>query len=215
MQENGGPNATELLEAITPKQVQQLQAFARQRLRRAANTPWLQRYLTLTSAEDLVQEAKAKLLLGEQFPRTGRRLKPRDRVSVQACLACLRGIIESDLSHLLNVARGRGEHLSVGDSRTEPGTVDPPDPLDPAGELVRRDLRRVGFARLRERAAAEHDLLPAIRGWEEGFLTDDRIAAEELDRKSAHRLRVMFREVLQRLAGELNVTPVSGKEMLL
>jgi hypothetical protein len=38
-QEDGGPSATELLEAITPEQEQQLQAFARWRLRRAANTP--------------------------------------------------------------------------------------------------------------------------------------------------------------------------------
>src|ERR1035441_6912286 len=91
-QENGGPSATELLEAITPEQEQKLQAFARQRLRRAANTRWLQRYLAPNSAEDLVQEAKAKVLLGEQFPRAGRRLKPRNRVSVEACLACLRGI---------------------------------------------------------------------------------------------------------------------------
>jgi DNA-directed RNA polymerase specialized sigma24 family protein len=214
-QETGGPSATELLEAITPEQEQQLQAFARRRLRRAANTPWLQRHLAPNSAEDLVQEAKAKVLLGEQFPRVGRRLKPRNRVSVEACLACLRGIMESDLSNLLKVARRRGEHLSVGDSRTEPGTVDPPDPLDPAGNLVRRDLRCVGFARLRERAAAEPDLLPVILQWEEGFLTDDRIAAEELNRKPAHRVRVMFREVLQELAAELSVAPVTGKEMLL
>ena len=123
--------------------------------------------------------------------------------------------MESDLSNLLKVARHRGEHLSVGDSRSEPGAVDPPDPLDPAGDLVRRDLRCVAFARLQERAAAEPDLLPAILQWEEGFLTDDRIADEELDRKPAHRVRVMLREVLQELAAELSVASVTGKEMVL
>ena len=102
--------------------------------------------------------------------------------------------------------------------------ADPDESLRP---LYREHLLQEGFelvtassglecvARLRERAAAEPDLLPVILQWEEGFLTDDRIAAEELDRKPAHRVRVMFREVLQELAAELSVAPVTGKEMLL
>ena len=89
--ENGSPTATDLLEAITPHQEQQLAAFARQRLRRLASTRWLQRYFAAIDPEDLVQEAKLKVLIGEQFPRAGRRLKPRNRASLEAFLACLSG----------------------------------------------------------------------------------------------------------------------------
>jgi hypothetical protein len=206
-QENGAPSATELLEAITPEQERQLQAFARLRLRRVAYAPWLQRYFASISAEDLVQQAKTKVLIGEAFPRAGRRLTARNRASVEACLACLRGIMQ--------IARRRGEHLPVGDAGADLGNVDPADPLDPVAHLARRDLSRVVFARLRERAAAEPDLWPALQRWEEGFLSDDRVAAGELDRKPAYRLRVFAREILKELSAELSVAPVSGREILI
>ena len=212
---SGAPSAAQLLEAITPKQEQQLTNFARRRLSRINGGERLRQFFCSLSPEDLVQDAKYKVLLGEEVPGAGRRLKARNRVSVEAFINCLRGIIESDLSSLLKAANRRSqEHLPVGDTESEPGMVDPRDPLDQADEIARRDLRRVVFARLRENLAAEPGLLPRMLQWEEGFLEDDRVAADALDRKPAQRLRELVRPICKELSSEVSPAP-TGKEILL
>jgi hypothetical protein len=107
---------------------------------------WRNGHLADTDAEDLVAEALLKIQLGEQDPRLGRRLKPEKRATTASFLVGVKGVINSHLSHLLESARNRYEHLSIGEPETEPGAVNPPDPTDPGRLLLRRDLHRVLFS---------------------------------------------------------------------
>ena len=168
LQETGGAySAAELLAALTPEDYQRLVGFARYRLRTVVTARWLQRHLADTDAEDLVAEALLKIQLGEQDSRLGRRLKPENRATTASFLVGVKGVINSDLSHLLDSARNRCEHLSIGEPETEPGAVNPPDPTDPGRLLLRRDLHRVLFSQLYARAAEQPRLLAVIKEWDQ------------------------------------------------
>ena len=76
LEENHGAySVEELLAAMSHTQYRRIIGYARLRLRAAAGTRWLQRFLAATDAEDLVHQALLKLLLGEQDPALGRHLK--------------------------------------------------------------------------------------------------------------------------------------------
>jgi hypothetical protein len=216
LQETGGAySAAELLAALTPEDYQRLVGFARYRLRTVVTARWLQRHLADTDAEDLVAEALLKIQLGEQDSRLGRRLKPENRATTASFLVGVKGVINSDLSHLLDSARNRCEHLSIGEPETEPGAVNPPDPTDPGRLLLRRDLHRVLFSQLYARAAEQPRLLAVIKEWDQNFLSDNRIARDGHSRKIIYRVRQLAREILRDLEAELSLVTNEGREMLL
>jgi hypothetical protein len=209
------PTVQDLLLALTPKQQQQLEDFARKRLRSLAYSPWLRRYLGPISPEDIVSRAVLKVIVGECDHQAGRPLKPRNRKSADAFMACLQGIMQSDLSNLVTRAEARYEHVPVGNEEPGSDRVDPLDPKDTITLLVLRDLQRVMFAKLYLRAAQKPELLPIIRRWEPNFLGAPRVATGQDDRKLVHHVRKLARQVLWELSQELNLPMATGKEMLL
>jgi hypothetical protein len=57
-------------------------------------------------------------------------------------------------------------------------------------------------------------LLPAIREWEQNFLSAGRISDSGQDRNLDHRLRRLVRGILDDLARELGPGNLGGREML-
>ena len=169
----------------------------------------------MTAPEDLVAEAFLKLQLGEENPLLGRHLKARNRTSTEVFLESVRGIINSDLDHVVQEAKARYLHLPVGDVDNEPGAIDPAASEDPYQLLSRRDLQRVLFAKLYKRVRHEPTLLGVVQDWEARFLDDDHIGVKGQDSNMVHRVRQFAREILAELAAELSPSPGDGKEMIL
>ena len=137
-----------LLTALTTDQYKKLVGFARYRLRKLTTSARLEQWLGPLEPEQLVAQAVLRLELGEAHPSLGRHLKPKNRVNTQAFLACVKGVIESDLNHLVRQAHRRPEHLPLGDADAEPGCVEPAELDDTERLLWRRDLCRVLFRKL-------------------------------------------------------------------
>ena len=210
------PNASQLLASLTEAQHQQLTGFAAKRLQRLATSPSRQRLLGLLTPEDLFHQAVEKLLLGESDVRRGRRLSLRNRQNAAAFLHCVEGIINSDLNARLNSSEASYEHLSLDAERTETGASNElPDSLDLFAIVVRRDLKAVFFARLREWAATTPHLRLIIDHWEYGFLFDDRIAGAAFDQNHVNQVRHRGRALLKELAQEVEPNVADGREMLL
>ena len=209
-----GYSVEELLSALSEEQYHRLIGFARFRLRAATNSRWLQQCLGATDAEDLVHQALLKLHLGEDNPSLGRHLKARNRVSMKAFIACVIGVISSDVYNLVNEARHRHEHAFVGDPEQEPGAVEPAESQDAQDLLSRRDLHRVFFKRLYQRIKNQPALLAVVQDWEQRFYDDDRIGSTGINRDLVYRVRQLAREVIADF-GELRPAIHAGKEMLL
>jgi hypothetical protein len=208
------PTATELLAALTLDQYHKLVGFARYRLRAVIRSRHLRHCLATLEPEDLVAEAVLKLELGDHDPTLGRHLPPEYRTDPARFLACLKGIIESDLNHLATAARTRYPELPVGDPEEQPDYVDPPSPEDPHATLSRRDLHVVLFQKLYQRIEHQPALLTVVRDWEARFYDDARIGSGEADHNRVERVRRLARAVLQ----ELSVEPdrrQEGRELLL
>lgn len=209
-----GRTVSELLAALSLDQYNKLIGFAKYRLRIVTTSRSLQGCLAGLQGEELVAQAVLKLQLGELNPALGRHLKARNRSSLDGFIACLKGVIESDLNHLACQARSRYEHLPVGDSESEPGYFEPEALEDAQGYLSRRDLHQVLFHRLRKRLARKPDLLEVVRDWEERFLEDYRVGNGEDDVNLVHRVRRLAREILAELSAEF-LPALDGREMLL
>jgi len=205
-------SATELVAALTADQYNQLLGFARYRLRAVQRSRALQRALTGVEPEDLIAEAILKLQLGDEDPLLGRHLRPEHRANPQRFLACIKGIIESDLNHLVTAARTRYEHVEIGEPEQDADAADPAEADDPHDRLSRRDLQRVLFQKIHERITRQPALLGVVRDWEARFLDDDRINDGSWDSNLSKRVRQLAREILDELSAELNL---SGREMLL
>jgi hypothetical protein len=194
--DNRGYSVVELLSALTEDQYRRLVGFARFRLRAAANSRWLQQCLGAADGEDLVHQAFLKLQLGEENPSLGRHLKARNRVNMEAFLACVKGVISSDIFNLVTAARQRHEHVSIGDPQQQPGAVEPAELLDPQDLLSRRDLHRVFFGKLYQRIKHQPALLAVVQDWEQRFFDDDRIGSVGANRDLVYRVRRLAREVI-------------------
>ena len=163
-------------------------------MRRVAGAPGMDRFLAGAEPDDFVNAALEKVLLGDSYPNQGRRLSARNRQSAQAFMSCLKGIINSDLSNAINGAEASISHLPLGDTETEKGVVEAPEPIDPGRLLEDRDCKRELFTRLREQAGPE--LQPVIDAWEPNYLSADGIAHGEFDRRLVHRVRLLAREIM-------------------
>lgn len=207
----------ELLSALSenPDCYRRLAGFARLRLRSVTTSRQLQQHFAAVTAEDLVQEALLKLLLGEHEPTLGRHLKTHNRTSLEAFVSCVKGVINSDLNTLVKAACFRCDHVFTGNPEHEPGAIDPVEPHDAAGLLSRRDLHRTLFAKLYGRIQNRPMLLRVVQDWEERFLDDDRIGDDGMDRKLAFRIRKLAREIIAELAAEVSPAVGDGREMLL
>ena len=161
-----------------------------------------------------MHQALLKLHLGEDNPSLGRHLKARNRVSMKAFIACVIGVISSDVYNLVNEARHRHEHAFVGDPEQEPGAVEPAELQDAQDLLSRRDLHRVFFKRLYQRIKNQPALLAVVQDWEQRFYDDDRIGSTGINRDLVYRVRQLAREVIADF-GELRPAINDGKEMLL
>jgi hypothetical protein len=214
LEENGdGYSVEELLSAFSEQHYRRLVGFARRRLRAVANSRWLQQCLTVTDAEDLVHQAIFKLLLGEHDPSLGRHLKPRNRVNLDAFVACVKGVVSSDLYNLVNEARNWHEHTFVGDPDQEPGAVEPTEPQDTHDLLSRRDLHRVLFQQLYQRIENQPALLTVVQDWEGRFFDDDRIGGAGSNRDLVYRVRQLVREIIADLDAAVSPAISDGKEM--
>jgi hypothetical protein len=213
-----GNSVTELLSALSEDQYRRLVGFTRLQLRATANTRWLNQCLAIIDGEDLVHEAILKLYLGEHDPSLGRHLKPRNCASMDSFLACVKGVISSDLYNLVHEARNRIQQQFIGDSEIEEGAVEPIDPIDAHDLLSRRDLHRVFFKKLYKRIENQPSLLSVVRDWEERALDDDRIGRagmNRLNRDLVCRVRQLAREIISDLAGDITPAHDEGKEMSL
>lgn len=210
-----GYSVEELLSAVSKEQYDRLVGFARFRLRAATNSRWLQQCLAATDPSDLVHEAIFKLLLGEDNPSLGRHLKSRNRVSMDAFLACVKGVISSDLYNLVHEARNRHEHVFIGDPEQEPGAVELAEPRDTYRMISRKDEHRVFFKKLYQRIENQPALLEVVRQWEERSLDDDRIGDGCLNRDLVCRVRQVAREVIADLGAKLSPRLDDGEGMSL
>ena len=211
-----GLSLSELLAAAAePTQYRVLVRFARWRVKSLNAVPENKRALAGLNAEDLVAQALLQVSLGGLDPRLGRQLSASNRASIGAFVICLKGIIRSNSTNLLKSVEAGQEHLPLGDELEMPGAVDPADPADLTAQLIRRDLQRVVFERLYRAVASMPALLPAIRDWEQNFLTAGRIGDSGQDRNLDHRLRRLVRGILDDLARELGPGNFDGREMLL
>jgi len=214
-QANGdGHTVSALLTALPTDQYNKLVGFARYRLRALTTSALLQHWLGPLEAEEVVAQAVVKLELGEADPSMGRHLKAKNRANPQAFIACVKGVIESDLNHLVRQAYRRPEHVSLGNPDAEPGCIEPAAPEDVQAQLSRRDLHRVLFHKLYERIARQPALLEVVRDWEARFLEDWRIGSEGQDPRLVHRVRQLAQEILDELSTEFSPVP-DGREMLL
>jgi hypothetical protein len=211
---NSLPSALELLRALTEEQHQRLRAFARKRLDRAALRPNLQRLLAGATPEDLVDAALEKLLLGDTYPKKGRKLPSKNRQSTDAFLRCVMGIINSDLSNLATSAEASFLHLSFSEEEDGVGGVQVAEPLSIASLLQRRDFERQLFARLEPIMQNEPSLAPVIHHWSEHFQFADRIAGPEFDPNLVYRVRQHAQRISRELAQEIQPGQVTGLEML-
>lgn len=200
------PSAYDLLAALSAEQHHELVLFATRRLRRVACNPQRQHYLARTTAEELVQGAFAAVLLGEEDPQRGRRLKARQRRSPESLVHFLRSLINSHLSTMLRSQEAGVEFCPLSDEQADGANT-------PTG-LERLDLRRTLFRALHEDTADSPRLTRVVDAWERGFLTDDRIASGEADRSAVHEVRLLAREHLRRLASELVSEDPTGRELL-
>lgn len=207
------PSVSDWLQALSPQHYQHLINFARYRLRAVTSSRRLQRCLAIVEPEDLVAEAILKLQLGEADRSLGRHVRPENRTSPERFLACIKGVIESDLNHLVISARHRYEHLELGDPELDADLVDPAAPEDPRALLSRRDLHRVLFTKLYQRIERQPALLEVVRDWEARFHNDDRIGNESHDPNLVHRVRQLARTILEELALEAELP--QGREVLL
>lgn len=207
--------ATELLAALTSKQYDKLVGFARYRLWALIQSQHLQHCLATLRPEDLVAEAVLKLELGDQDPSLGRHVSPEYRSDPERFLACIKGIIESDLNHLATAARTRYPELPVGDPEVEPGTVDPAAPEDTYAVLSRRDLHQVLFRQLYARIHRQPALLAVVQDWEQRFPDGDRIGHGEQQPRRVLRVRLLVQEILHELSTELEAGWARGRELVL
>lgn len=209
-----GHSAQELISGISGENYRQLVGFARLRLRAVTRSRWLQRCLAVTDAEDLVDQAILKLLLGERDPSLGRHLRPRNCVDMDAFMACVKGIINSDLNNTISAARNKYEHIFLGNPE-EDGAIEPEDPQNASDLLSRRDLHRVFFKRLYARIENQPSLLIAVKDWEQRSLDDDLIGAPGLNRDHVYRVRQLAREVISELDTSISPALDRGKELSL
>lgn len=215
-EENGtAKTVTELLAALTPQQYQHLVGFARHRMRARTQSRALQRCLTLIEPEDLVGEAVLKLELGDQNPALGRHLPPEYRTDADRFLACLRGVIESDLYNLVRLAEHRQDHVPLGNPELEPGTVEVTASEDIAALLSRRDVHRVLFQKLHQSLERHPALRAEVQDWGQRFLHDDRVGEGGVNRDRVYRVRRLAQAFLAELAEELEITQPTGREMIL
>ena len=208
-----GYSVEELLSAVTEEQYHRLVGFARLRLRAGANSRWLRKCLAITDAEELVNQAILKLHLGEHDASLGRHLKARNRGNMEAFVACIKGVMSSDLYNLANAARNRYEQLAIGDPEQESEAIDPADPEDTWELLSRRDLHRVFFKKLYGRIENQPALLAVVRDWEQRAFDDDRIGGMGISRDRVYRVRQLAREVITELGAGVSPRVETTPEM--
>ena len=213
--QQGLPLSELLAAAGEPAQYRDLVRFARWRLKSLNAVPENRRALAGLDAEDLIAQALLQVSLGGLDPRLGLQLSASNRASIGAFVICLKGIIRSNSTNLVKSVEAGQEHLPLGDELEMPGAVDPADPTDLNAQLIRRDLQRVVFERLYRAVGSMPALLPAIRDWEQNFLSAGRIGDSGQDRNLDHRLRRLVRGILDDLARELGPDNLGGREMLL
>ena len=209
------PSASKLLDNLTEVQHRHLRAFAARRLGRLVFAAAWPRILARTSPDDLVHRAVEKVLDGERNPRQGRTLSARDRASTDAFVACLTGIINSELSHLICSAEARYGHVSAQTGEeTSDDVVEVADPRNLRTTVELRDLKVALFRNLRAATVDRPKLWPIIDAWETVFLEDLRIPTTGFDRRLVSELRELARGIYTRLTRAARPKAPKGVEML-
>lgn len=211
----GARSVQDLLSALSNEHYRKLIGFARVRLRKSTDSHCLQQCLAVVDAEDLVHQAILKLYLGDEDPSLGRHLQACHRTSMAGFLACVKGIIASDLNTLVCEAPNRYEHEFIGDPEQEPGAVEVSGKENVHDLASRRDLQRVLFKKLYSRIQNQPSLLAVVEDWERRFLDDERVGSEGADRNLVFRVRELAREIIADLAAEFSPSVEDGREMLL
>ena len=210
----GTSSAAGLLAALTSEQREELRKFAAKRLARVARRTSGQRLLARTSPGDLFDGAIRAVLLGEEHPGQGRRLKAKNRRSTADFILALQSIINSQISNLACSLESNRLHVPVGSPWEDPGAVELLDLADLAQEIERRDLKAVLFTRLRQWAADHAGLLRIIDYWEQHFEASDRIGHSGFDQNLVHRIRLRAQEICLGLTREFRPQATTGREIL-
>jgi len=199
--------------ALTAESYDSLVRFTKYRLKCMGDTRQAKECLKEIEAEDLVNQALLKLSLGAHAPSLGRRLKAKNLVNLQAFLACVKGVISSDLWNLKNEARNRYEHQPVGDPEHDEDAIDLEEPTDTYVLLSRRDIHRVFFKKLYQRVENKPSLIEVVQNWEARFDDDDGIGGSGLNRDQVSRVRKLAREIMEELMPESQSIGKNGMDM--
>jgi hypothetical protein len=204
-----------LLAALSEDHYNNLIRFTKYRLKSIRDVGLARQCFKEIEADDLVNESLLKLLLGEQHPSLGRRLKAKNRVDLKAFLDCVNGVISSDLWHLRMAARHRHEHEHIGDPEHDPDAINPADSRDIYDQLSREDIHRIFFKKLYQRVKNNPALLETVKDWEARFDDGDSIARSGLNPDQAHRVRLLAREIVKELGDEFPPFLKNGMEISL
>lgn len=153
-------------------------------------------------AADLVQAALLSVLEGVGDPGRGRRPRPEDLADPATFLNYLRGVIASKAEAWTR--QPNPEFLELQAALHIPSAAPPPD-----GLADWSDFKREFFRRLRQRSPAR--LQSTVAAWESVFLEADRIPAANGNRKHAHQVRLLARQMLRQMAPPREKTPPNTK----
>jgi len=201
----GAPNGLTVggfFSALSTESYNCLVRFAKYRLKCMGDTREAKQCLKEIEAEDLVNQALLKLSLGAHNPSLGRRLKARNLVNLEAFLACVKGVISSDLWNLKNAARHRHEHQPIGDPEHDPDAINPADSLDLYDLLSRREIHEILFKKLYQQVKNKPALIEVVKDWEARFDDDDSIGGSGLNRDQVYRVRQLARDIMAELMPE-------------
>ncbi len=179
------------LEELGAEQLHHLRLFARRRLGRFG--------LRSSEAADVVQAALLSVIEGACDPGHGRTPRLEDLTGPANFLNYLRGVVASKAEALSR--RWEPECLELKQALRIPSSADPPD-----SRAVWNDIKREFFRRLRQRSPAR--LRSTVDAWESVFLESDRIPTVNGNRKHAHQVRLLARQVwCQMRSGRVKTPP--------
>ena len=211
----GGYSAGELFSALTADRYNKFVDFAKYRLKSQGDSRWLKQSLKKIEPEELITQALLKLSLGETEPKLGRRLKARNRVSMDAFTTCVQGIISNDLHELMSKARNRYEQQRIDDEEPNANAIGLAALKENNSDLLSRwDILSVFFRKLFERIQEQPALLEAVEEWEQRVHEHEGIGNNGTNHYDAGRMRKLAREIIAKLAFRFAPTANNGKETI-
>jgi len=160
----------------------------------------------LKDPTEFVNEAVELVLSGQ------RKAAPRHLKSLDSFYNYLQAVIQSLISHGLEITVRQGNHVSLDSVDVSKNELVVSD--DIIGRVSRAETGESLFRRLRQSAIGNPELLRTIAVWEESWTVSDRIPKCNLSDKQVHDLRIKSRQILQQAAARDGIAEPTGKEIL-